>query len=86
MHAQVCAPWCGDGVPPVLKTSPHYLIKGYSATDRIVYGTGEVVLSETLIEEVQNRLRHAGVAYVDVRSARNNCFQARAFPDPAPEP
>ena len=37
-------------VPAILTTSHDYLIKGYSADERIIYGTGEIVAT-TRIEE-----------------------------------
>lgn len=78
LHAETCPAWDGAGVPPILATSPDYLVKGYGANDRILYGTGAVVPAARLAAEVAARLDREGVAYVDVRSARNNCFQARA--------
>ena len=78
LHADDCAPWDGEGVPPILRTSPDYLVKGYAADHRIRYGTGAIVRAERLADEVAARLTRDEVAFVDVRSARNNCFQARA--------
>ena len=76
--AASCPPWSGGKIPPVLVTSPDYLIKGYTADHRILYGTGAIVARERLAAEVAERLEIENVAFVDVRSARNNCFQARA--------
>ena len=78
LHAEPCAAWDGDGVPPILSTSPDYLVKGYGPDHRIRYGTGEVVRAERIADAVTARLSRDDVAYVDVRSARNNCFLARA--------
>lgn len=75
--AKDCVPWDGIGVPPVLQTSPDYLLKGYSADNRIVYGTGKVVLTGDLVAYAEALLSRPEVSYVDVRSARNNCFQTR---------
>ena len=75
--ADPCEPWAGAGVPPVLATRPEYLLKGYSDADRIVYGTGAVVPAGDLESYAAALLSRDEVAYVDVRSARNNCFQAR---------
>lgn len=75
--ADDCRPWNGKGVPPILQTSPDYLLKGYSAVYRIVYGTGGIVAREDLADYAANLLSRPEVAYVDVRSARNNCFQTR---------
>jgi hypothetical protein len=75
--ADDCAPWAGEGVPPILTTSPDYLMKGYSAEERIIYGTGGLVPAGGLIARAETLFEDARVAYVDVRSARNNCFQTR---------
>ena len=75
--AQDCSPWAGDQVPPILGTSPDYLLKGYSTAQRIIYGTGRVVPAGDLAAYAEQLFHRAEVAYVDVRSARNNCFQTR---------
>jgi hypothetical protein len=72
-----CTPWAGEGLPPVLRSSSDYLAKGYSAEHRIVYGTGKVVGREALAEYAEGLLSDPRVAYVDIRSSRNNCFLAR---------
>jgi hypothetical protein len=73
----VCQPWSGAGLPPVLTTSADYLLKGYSAQHRIVYGTGKVVPKSDLALYADYLLADPDIAFVDVRSARNNCFQCR---------
>jgi hypothetical protein len=78
----LCAEPCerhtdSTALPPVLTTSPDYLIKGYGRDDRIVYGTGAVVPTTRLAEHATRILDDPKVAYVHVRSARNNCYQAR---------
>lgn len=75
--AEACAPWQGEGVPPILESSPDYLVKAYRDDNRIFYGTGKIVLAAELSEYAGRLLRDDDVAYVDVRSARNNCFQTR---------
>jgi Protein of unknown function (DUF1203) len=75
--AAPCERWAGDGVPPILATSPDYLLKGYSADERIVYGTGRVVPAGGLADYAAGLLARDDIAFVDVRSARNNCFQCR---------
>jgi hypothetical protein len=72
-----CPAWNGEGVPPILTTSPDYLLKGYSADHRIVYGSGRVVPRREVAAYAEGLLADARVAFVDVRSARNNCFQTR---------
>ncbi|MHA1127595.1 MAG: DUF1203 domain-containing protein [Alphaproteobacteria bacterium] len=66
-----------DTLPPILQTSPDYLIKGYSADDRIVYGTGIVIAPEKLITASEAIFTDASVSYIHVRSARNNCYQCK---------
>jgi Protein of unknown function (DUF1203) len=78
LHAEECEAYAGgEAVPPILTTSKDYLLRGYSADDRIVYGSGAV----TPVDEVEVRaaelLARPEIAYVHVRSARNNCYQCR---------
>lgn len=75
---------CGDdcarhagGWPAVLDGTPDYLLKGYSADDRIVYGTGRIVPTGEIERYAEAVLADPRVAYVHVRSARNNCYQMR---------
>ncbi len=75
--ADDCARWQGERLPPILTSSPDYLLKGYTARDRILYGTGRVVPGSGLADYAETLLSDPRVAYVDVRSARNNCFQCR---------
>ena len=75
--ADDCMPWSGDGVPPILKTAPDYLVKAYTPDHRILYGSGKVVFSTDLASYADALLQDRAVAFVDVRSARNNCFQTR---------
>lgn len=72
-----CAPWAGDGIPPVLTSSPDYLLKGYTSGQRIIYETGRGVPAGQLVAYAEQLFQNAEVAYADVRSARNNCFQTR---------
>ncbi len=74
--ADTCAPGGGAALPEML-TSPDYIVRGYGPDDRIVYGTGAVVPTDRIAEEAATRLTDPRVAYVHVRSARNNCYQLR---------
>lgn len=74
--ADPCAAGGGAELPPILN-SPDYIIRGYSDENRIVYGTGAVVALDDLIMAAETRLSDPNVAYVHIRSARNNCFQCR---------
>lgn len=73
-----CTPWSGQGLPPVLQSSGDYLVKAYSADERIIYGTGQITPSEGLSAYIDQLFQRADVAFVDIRSSRNNCFIARA--------
>lgn len=63
--------------PEVLHGSPDYLLKAYSHDERIIYGTGQITPSAEIEGYAETLLTRAEVAFVDVRSARNNCWQAR---------
>lgn len=76
----LCAEPCEAGggvVRPELLASPDYIVRGYGADDRIVYGTGGVVATEAIPARAEALLADPRVAYVHVRSARNNCYQLR---------
>jgi hypothetical protein len=77
----VCADACEAAKthepPEILTTSPDYLIKGYSAQERIVYGTGEVVAAARIPEKIETVFKDPRVAFIHIRSARNNCYQLR---------
>ncbi|NBZ86633.1 DUF1203 domain-containing protein [Stagnihabitans tardus] len=74
--ADPCEAGGGTDLPAILQ-SPTYILRGYGADDRIVYGTGAVVATESLAHEAAARLADPRVAYLHLRSARNNCFQLR---------
>ena len=74
--ADACEAGGGEMVPAMLE-SPDYILRGYSAENRIVYGTGGVVATEAIPARAGALLADPRVAYVHVRSARNNCFQVR---------
>lgn len=75
--AEACTPWRGDGVPPILHGSPDYLVKGYGSDHRIVYGTGQITEQDAVRDYAAKLLAREDIAFVDVRSARNNCFLTR---------
>lgn len=72
-----CVAWAGEGLPEILTTSPDYLIKGYNSENRIVYGSGKIVPVDVLASSADTLLNDPKIAYVDVRSSRNNCFLTR---------
>lgn len=77
----LCAKSCdrheGNDIPEILRDSPDYLIKGYGADNRIVYGTGVVIPAETMMQQAETIFADERVSYIHIRSARNNCYQAR---------
>ncbi|MBC7476467.1 MAG: DUF1203 domain-containing protein [Pseudorhodobacter sp.] len=74
--ADACSAGGGEALPAIL-ASADYILRGYGVDDRIVYGTGAVVPTATIVDQAAARLADARVAYVHIRSARNNCFQVR---------
>lgn len=77
----LCATACdpadpSDKVPDILR-SDQYLVRAYSPDERIVYGTGRVVQTSQIAAYARDLLRDPAHAFVDIRSAANNCFQCR---------
>lgn len=74
----LCAEPCeagGGPTRPEILTSPDYIVRGYSADERIIYGTGKVVARARIEAYATALLNQPETAFVHVRSARNNCFQ-----------
>ena len=65
-----------SALPPTLQ-SPHYLVKGYTANERIRYDTGKIVANAETADYIAEIFAHPEVAFVDIRSSLNNCFQCR---------
>lgn len=78
LHARECgrADETGD-LAPVFAATPDYIVRGYGEDDRIVYGTGGVVPTAGIRARALELLARADVAYLHMRSARNNCYQMR---------
>ena len=62
---------------PAFLTSASYLVRGYSADERIVYGTGQVTPTGQISAYCAALLARGDIAFVHVRSASNNCFHCR---------
>jgi hypothetical protein len=77
LHAEECERAPSRGEPPEMLASTDYIVRGYGADDRIVYGTGAVVPTAKIAERAEVLLAREGISYVHVRSARNNCYQCR---------
>lgn len=75
--ADDCAAGGGGAALPPMLASPDYILRGYGADDRIVYGTGGVIPTPGIAARAEALLADPRVAYVHVRSARNNCYQVR---------
>ena len=67
----------GGAALPEMLASPDYIVRGYGADDRIVYGTGGVIATEGIPARAADLLADPAIAYVHIRSARNNCYQVR---------
>jgi hypothetical protein len=77
----LCADPCADGsttdtLPPFL-VSDQYIVRGYSAEERIVYGTGRVTPRPEILAQCAALLARDDIAFVHIRSATNNCFHVR---------
>ena len=77
-----CLPYTGDGLPPVLASRKECLLKAYGADNRIIYGTGQITPTAEIEEYAGALLSGPKVAYVDARSATNNCFTLRIIRTP----
>lgn len=77
LHAAECDRALAGSKQPEMLASPDYIVRGYGADDRIVYGTGAVVATAGIAEKAGTLLARDDIAYVHVRSARNNCYQCR---------
>ncbi|OAP42485.1 hypothetical protein AU381_14925 [Sinorhizobium glycinis] len=77
MHAEACRAPDESLLPPILTSSKDYLLRGYDANERIVYGTGGVVPADMLEQRAEELLARSAVSSVHVRSAKNNCYQCR---------
>lgn len=65
---------------PDILTATTYIVRGYSADERIVYGTGKVTPTADIASYAESLLAQNDITFVDVRSASNNCFLCRIKP------
>jgi hypothetical protein len=77
LHADLCQRAAETSSLPEILASPDYIVRGYSSDDRIVYGSGSVVPTETIGARAAALFERDDIAYLHVRSARNNCYQCR---------
>lgn len=71
---------------PAFLSSPAYIVRGYGADERILYGTGAVVLTPDIPAACERLLERDEVAFIHIRSASNNCFHVRVERAPPPPP
>jgi len=77
LHARECEQAeQGEKLPEMLESSD-YIVRGYGHDDRIVYGTGAVTPTREIASRAEALFERDDIAYVHVRSARNNCYQCR---------
>ena len=77
LHADACAAHGQDARTPAMLVSPRYLLRGYCAGDRIVYGSGQIVETGDIAARAAEMFDDAAIRYIHVRSAANNCYQCR---------
>lgn len=78
LHANECQRATETAALPELFTrTKDYILRGYSADNRIVYGTGAVTPTSEIAVRAAELLARTDVAYVHMRSAKNNCYQCR---------
>ncbi|RUZ78209.1 DUF1203 domain-containing protein [Mesorhizobium sp. M7A.F.Ca.US.006.01.1.1] len=77
LHAEECDRAAESEALPEILESPDYIVRGYGRDDRIVYGSGGVISTEDITGRAKTLLERDEIAYVHVRSARNNCYQCR---------
>ncbi|MBZ9694008.1 DUF1203 domain-containing protein [Mesorhizobium sp. CO1-1-9] len=77
LHAQECERAVGTRELPEILDSPDYIVRGYGGDDRIVYGSGGIIPTGAIAARAETLLEREDIAYVHVRSARNNCYQCR---------
>ncbi len=80
--ADHCTPHDPATLPQILENSPTFLLKAYDDDERIIYGTGQITPKDQIARYAARLFEQDAVAYVDVRSARNNCFLTRIMQTP----
>lgn len=77
LHADECERAAeADALPDMLE-SGDYIVRGYGKDDRIVYGSGAVTPTAKIAARAEELFGRGDIAYIHVRSARNNCYQCR---------
>lgn len=78
LHAEPCTRHAeSPQLPKMFRYYKQLLLRGYNRENRIIYGTGQVVIPEEAETALSQLLENPQVAYVHMRSATNNCYQGR---------
>jgi hypothetical protein len=77
LHARECERAVETEALPEMLESTEYIVRGYGKDDRIVYGSGGVIPTGAIAARAAALFEREDIAYVHVRSARNNCYQCR---------
>lgn len=78
LHAEECSrAEEAAAIPELFSKTSDYIVRGYSDDDRIVYGSGAVVPTPDIPARAAELLERDDIAYLHMRSARNNCYQCR---------
>ena len=77
LHKKDCRRYAAEEILPPMLSSTDYIVRGYGPDDRIVYGSGAVTPTDRIALRAEELLAREDIAYVHVRSARNNCYQCR---------
>ncbi len=78
LHERHCLRYASNaGLPQDVLNSAHYMLRGYDAHDRIVYGSGRMVATRNIAREARHLLADPRIVMLHVRSATNNCYLCR---------
>ncbi len=78
LHARPCDRHAETAsTPAMFLVRRQMIVRGYDRSERIVYGTGAVVPAGEIAAAAAALLDRADIAFVDLRSSSNNCFQCR---------
>jgi len=77
LHAAACPQYRDGGTVPPMLRSPQYIVRGYTESHRIVYGSGRVVPTPEIPLAAAEMFEDPRIGYVHVRSTSNTCYQCR---------
>ncbi|MFD2207646.1 DUF1203 domain-containing protein [Kiloniella antarctica] len=78
LHSDLCEEHQdNEELPDNIRSQGNTLLRGYNADNRIVYGTGQTVKSETVKEAALDMFKNEKISYIHARSTTNNCFTCR---------